>query len=121
MGKITTTPTGYPHITRDQSGVLRIDDTGYKVIVLLAGYAGQQISAAAFHEHHPDLTKAQLHALLAYYYDHQAEIDEEIGRRQVEAERIRADMETSNPEFYARLREKLARASEPLEAPTAPT
>jgi hypothetical protein len=29
MGKIATSPTGYPHITRDQNGVLRIDNSGY--------------------------------------------------------------------------------------------
>ena len=41
------------------------------------------LSPADIHEQYPHLSMAQIHAALAYYYDHTAEIDAEIeaGRR----------------------------------------
>ncbi len=36
-------PTGYPHITRDQHGVLRINGTGYKAASELDEYANRVI------------------------------------------------------------------------------
>lgn len=37
-----------------------------------------------------EITKAQAHAALAYYYDHKAEIDARIEREEAEAERLAA-------------------------------
>jgi len=103
--KITTTPAGYPHITRDQNGVLRIDDTGYKVLVLLGSYRGQHPSVEEFYNGFPHMSRAQLHALLAYYYDHQAEIDAEIEQRWAEADRLRDELH--DPTLGERLRERM--------------
>ena len=38
-------------------------------------------SPEAIHIQHPDLSLAQIHAALAYYYDHKAEFDAEIERQ----------------------------------------
>jgi uncharacterized protein (DUF433 family) len=103
---ITTTPIGYPHITRDQNGVLRIDDTGYKAVLLISTYLAQPCGGEEFLLDYPSLTKAQFHAMLAYYYDHQAEIDSEIARRSAEADRLRDEL--CDPSFGKRLRQREA-------------
>ena len=106
---LTLLPTEYPHITRDQSGALRIDGTGFKPMVLLGLYRAKAWTNDEFLEAFPRLTKAQFHAMLAYYYDHQAELDQEMERGHVEAERILAEAEAAAPEHYARARAKLER------------
>ena len=116
--RITTTPTGYPHITRDQNGVLRIDNTGYKAVLLIGAYLAQPCSEEEFLEDYPQLTRAQFHAMLAYYYDHQAEIDAEITRRAAEAERLREELH--DPSLGERLRERM-RQREQREAASTPT
>jgi uncharacterized protein (DUF433 family) len=112
---ITITPTGYPHITRDQNGVLRIDDTGYKAVLLINTYLAQPWTEDAFLEGYPRLTKAQFHAMLAYYYDHQVEIDAEMERRSAAAERLRQEM--SDPTLGDLMRERL-RQREAASTPT---
>jgi uncharacterized protein (DUF433 family) len=85
------TPSKYPHILLDERGRGWIDDTNVKVIEVALekiayGYTPEQMM-----EQHPGtFTLAQLHAALAYYYDHQAEYDAEIERQAREAEEMRA-------------------------------
>jgi uncharacterized protein (DUF433 family) len=43
--------------------------------------------------HHYGLTVGQVHAALAYYYLHQAEIDEQLKREESETERLAAELE----------------------------
>jgi hypothetical protein len=52
--------------------------------------------------HHPYLTPAEAHAAMAYYFDHQEEIDREIQKecKQVEEDKAR---ETPSP-IFLRLR-----------------
>lgn len=65
------------HIVFDEHGRPWLDGTGRKVVELaIDNRAG--LSAAQIHEAHPDLPLAKIHAALAYYYDHQAELDSEI-------------------------------------------
>ena len=47
------------------------------------------------HRQHPHLSLAQLHAALAWYYDHQAEMDAEIQRQQADFERQREEFRQS--------------------------
>ena len=44
---------------------------------------------------HPHLSLAQIYSALAYYYDHQAEIDREIEGQLQRVEKIRADLGAS--------------------------
>ncbi len=69
--------TGLLHIHRDERGVAWIDDSNVKVVEVALDYQQGQ-SADAIHAEYPSLTLAQIHAALAYYYDHQPEIDELI-------------------------------------------
>lgn len=65
---------GTLHIHRDERGFAWIDDSNVKVVeVVLDHLQGQ--SAEAVQASYPHLTLAQIHAALAYYYDHQQELD----------------------------------------------
>jgi uncharacterized protein (DUF433 family) len=88
------TPTRQPvtesHIWLDERGRAWIDDTNTKVIEVAAELVAYGWSADEMHEQHPDLSLAQLHAALAYYYDHKAEIDTELDRQDREFDELRA-------------------------------
>jgi uncharacterized protein (DUF433 family) len=58
-----------------------IDGTQVKVIELAIDKLAHGSSPEEMHFQHPHLSLAQIHAALAYYYDHQAELDSEIERR----------------------------------------
>jgi uncharacterized protein (DUF433 family) len=69
-----------PHIRRDGRGAVWIDDTNIKVIEVVLDRLAYGWSPEEIHFQHPDLSLAQIHAALAYYYDHQSELDQEIAR-----------------------------------------
>jgi uncharacterized protein (DUF433 family) len=75
-----------PHIRQDERGAAWIDDTNVKVIEVVLDRLAYGWSPEEIHFQHPDLSLAQIHAALAYYYDHQAELDQEIARQD---ERVR--------------------------------
>ena len=66
------------HIRRDPHGVTWIDDTNVKVIEVVLDRLAYGWSPEEIHFQHRDLSLAQIHAALAHYYDHQAELDAEI-------------------------------------------
>ena len=65
----------YPHITMNPRGVPCIDETRHWVIDIVADHVAHGYSAAQIVEQYPDLTLAQVHAALTYYYDHQADLE----------------------------------------------
>jgi uncharacterized protein (DUF433 family) len=60
----------FPHITLNGRGVSCIDGTRHRVIDIVADHMAHGYSAAQIVEQYPDLTPAQVHATLTYYYDH---------------------------------------------------
>ena len=68
------------HIHTDQNRRAWIDDTRVKVIEVVLDHLAYGWSADEIHEQHPHLSLAQVHAALAYYYDHHAELDGQITR-----------------------------------------
>jgi uncharacterized protein (DUF433 family) len=86
------------HIVLDAAGKARIKGRGFKVRVLIefiqAGITMEELVADY------DLTRAQIHAALSYYYDHQGEFDAEIAR-------LKALVEQHRPEAEARRRDLL--------------
>ena len=89
----------YPHIVKEPGfcgGKATIDDTRVRVnnVAWLAqrGLTPQQVV-----EHYPDLTLAQVHAALAYYYDNKAEIEAELAAQDQAA----ADFESRKAEILA--------------------
>lgn len=77
---------------RDSKGILWIDDSGYRVIDLATEHLAHGWSADILGENHPDLNLAQIHAALAWFYDHEEEMRREIDLREKRATRILADI-----------------------------
>ena len=66
------------HIVFDDRGRPWVEGTGRKVVeIAIDSRAG--LSAAQIHEAQ-DIPLSKVHAALAYYFDHQAELDAEIAR-----------------------------------------
>src|SRR5579872_717957 len=93
-------------ISTNQDGVAYIHGTRMKVSQIAAeatqlGYSPQQIQEA--HEH---LSLAQIHAALAYYYAHRAQIEAEIERRSRSVQEMQAKIRpvATRKELEARLR-----------------
>jgi uncharacterized protein (DUF433 family) len=78
------------HIYRDAAGVAWVDRTRVKVIEVALDHVAYGWGAEEIHRQHPDLSLAQIHAVLAYYYDHQATFDQEMAAQLAEAERMAA-------------------------------
>ncbi|PAW66597.1 MAG: hypothetical protein B9S30_07990 [Verrucomicrobiia bacterium Tous-C5FEB] len=97
-----------PHLMRDSSGTLWIDNSGYRVVDLAAEHLAHGWNADTLQENHPDLSLAQIHAALAWFYDHEDEIRQEM--RQREASATMRLSEIGESPLLSRLREiKLAR------------
>ena len=69
------------HIRVDDAGVAWVEDTRVKVIEIALDKIAFGWTPDQMHEQHPNLSLAQIHAALAYYYDHQAELDLDIANR----------------------------------------
>ena len=64
------TDTIIPHIHHDQQGVAWIDDTGIQVADVAFARLVQNLGPEQTQQQYPLLSLAQIHAALAYYYDH---------------------------------------------------
>jgi uncharacterized protein (DUF433 family) len=73
--------TGYKHIVLDEKGVPVIERTTMKVVELLVERLAYGWSPEELHFQHPLLTLSQIHAALAYYWDHADELDRDIVER----------------------------------------
>jgi uncharacterized protein (DUF433 family) len=74
----------------DEQGRAWVDDTNVKVIEVVLDKIGFGMTPEEIHEeHYRRLSLAQVHAALAYYYDHQADFDAEVERQAKEVEQLR--------------------------------
>jgi len=78
------------YIVRDDRGVAWIDKTNIKVIEIVLDHIAYGWSAEAIHEQHPHLSLAQIHAALAFFYDHQVEFEAQIERQIQELKALRS-------------------------------
>ena len=90
-------------IELDAQGVAWISGTKVKVIEVALDKLAHGSSPEEMHFQYPHLSLAQIHAALAYYYEHQTELDAEIQRRWQEANELAAQ-EAVSP-LQQRLRE----------------
>lgn len=81
---------GTAHILLDDEGRAWIDDTNVKVIEVALDEVAYKWTPEAIHIQHPHLSLAQIHAALAYYYDHKAEFDAEIERQERDVDELMA-------------------------------
>lgn len=83
----------YPHIEKPEGRPARLQNTPrVRVAQLVMDYLDHGWSPEELCYQYPYLTPAEAYAALAYYYDHQAEIDREIEEegRQAEEDRRKA-------------------------------
>jgi uncharacterized protein (DUF433 family) len=81
--------TRYEHIVLDDAGVPHIAGTTMKVIELVLERSAYGWSPEELHFQHPYLSLGQIHSALAYYWDHQDELDQDIARRRERVEQLR--------------------------------
>lgn len=67
-----------PHILLDDRGTAWIEGTNTKVKEVVLDKLAYGWSPEEIHRQHPYLPMAKIHAALAYYYDHQTEMDAEM-------------------------------------------
>jgi len=91
------------HIWLDDRSVAWIDQTNVKVIEVVMDKLAHESSPEEMHFQYPHLSLAQIHAALAYYYDHQTEIDARIEQSAQQYEQLRS--QAGETPFKKRLRE----------------
>ena len=89
-------------------GVPWIAGANTKVVEVALDKIAYGWSPEEMHRQHPHLSMAQIHAALSYYYEHQAEVDADIERRNREVEVLRAQHQNplTRQELESRLRER---------------
>ena len=75
----------------DDQGVAWIPGANTKVIEVVLDKLAYGWSPEEMHLQHPHLSLAQIHAALAYYYEHQEQLDSDIARRRKEVEKMAAE------------------------------
>jgi uncharacterized protein (DUF433 family) len=80
-----------PHLHRDSTDAVWIDQTGYRVVDLVREHLAHGWSAESLQENHPDLSLAQIHAALAWFYDHEHDVLDQISTKSRIAEGIFAE------------------------------
>lgn len=83
------TRTAYEHVVIDERGVPVLADTGTKVVEIVLDQLAYGWSAEEIHYQHPHLSLGQIYSALAYYWDHQDDLDADIERRLEFVERLR--------------------------------
>jgi uncharacterized protein (DUF433 family) len=93
----------YPHIEKPEGAPARLQRVPrIRVAQIAMDYIAYGWSVDEMCRQHPYLKPAEGHAAMAYYFDHQDEIDSEIRREMEEVERDRAQAAPSP--FLLRMR-----------------
>ena len=88
---MTLTATEYKHIQLNQRNVPIIAGTTMKVVELITSVKAYGWSPEELHDNYPHLTMSQIYSALAYYWDHQEELDADMERREQYAERLQTE------------------------------
>ncbi len=86
---MTQTATRYQHVVLDEQGIPLIEGTTMKVIELVIEKIAYGWSPEELRLQHPYLSLGQIYSALAYYSDHQDELDADIERRMKQVEEWR--------------------------------
>jgi uncharacterized protein (DUF433 family) len=73
--------TRYEHIRLDENQVPTIAGTTMKVVELVLDHLAYGWSPEELHFQHPYLRMGQIYSALAYYWDHKADLDQDLERR----------------------------------------
>jgi uncharacterized protein (DUF433 family) len=88
---MTLTATEYKYIELDEQQVPYIAGTTMKVVELVEAQHAYGWSPEEIHMQHRYLSMGQIHSALAYYWDHQQELDADLERRFQHAEKLRRE------------------------------
>lgn len=78
---LLTARTKYEHILVNEAGIPTIAGTDIKVLELVLERTAYGWSPEELQYQHPFLSLGQIYSALAYYYDHQEDIDKDIEQR----------------------------------------
>ncbi len=95
--------TAWPFIEIDDQGRPRIKGTRIKVLLLIKQYLAWSWDAEEMQRNYPQLSLAQVHAALGYYYENQAQCDQRMAEGEQFIETTRAQQEDAD--LQARLRQ----------------
>jgi uncharacterized protein (DUF433 family) len=98
------TITTYEHIQLDTNQVPIIAGANMKVVELVMAQRAHGWSPKELHFQHPYLSLGQIHSALAYYWDHQDELEAYIERRHQYAEDARNEAGPSS--LHRKLRDQ---------------
>src|SRR5271157_631734 len=96
----------YAHVTLDSQGAPVITGTRTKVVEIVLDHLAHGSDAREIHREFPHLAIGAIYCALAYYYDHQAEMDEDIARRMRKVDAIKAELDTTQGPSPIRLKLK---------------
>ena len=98
------TPTSYAHIEIRDDGRPWLIDTQTKVLEVALDRIAYHWDGDEIHRQHPHLSLGQIYSCLAYYYDHQAELDRVIQDQLEYVDRMRR--EAGESRIHAKLKAK---------------
>jgi uncharacterized protein (DUF433 family) len=97
-----STVVNHPHIDKPEGHPARLQRVPrVHVAQIVMDYLAHGWSADEMCRHHPYLTPAEANAAMAYYFDHQDEIDNEIRAEWEQAQRER--LQSQRSPFYIRM------------------
>ena len=108
---MATVETPYAHIVLEDGLVPLIAGTTMKVVELVTAHQAYGWSPEELAFQFPYLSMGQIHSALAYYWDHQEELDEDMARREAFADELQR--RTPEAPVVARLREIKRRRGHP--------
>ncbi len=98
------TTTEYKYIQLDERNIPIIAGTTMKVVELITSVKAYHWTPEELHTNYPHVSLSKIHSALAYYWDHQEEIDAEIQRIDQWAQQARR--EAGESPLARKLREK---------------
>lgn len=101
---LTSIKTKYEHVVLNEKQVPIIEGTNMKVIEVVLEKTAYGWSPEELHFQHPYLTLGQIYSALAYYWDHQKDLDQDIERRLEFVDQ--AQKSVGNTPLMARLKSK---------------
>jgi len=97
-----TAALGYPHISVDAEGNVRLEGTRYKVSHLAGEHYHYAWSAEEILRQHPDLRPEQVYAALVYFYDHYDAMIEAMRKSDEDIDKQRRQQTLTRNELLAR-------------------
>jgi hypothetical protein len=99
------TVSDYPHIIKAEGEPARLEShPRTRVAMLVMDYLARGLGPEDIVRHYPYLKLAEVHAAMAYYYDHRQEVEAEI---EAELDHLREEAKTQSPSaIWLRLKEK---------------